>query len=145
MPGSTPISTSPSSGSLLVPAEWEKLFKNKKKKTVSLLPKENHWIWNRTWRNPHPETLVVVAAISVARTEAEAEAPILGPPDEKSQLVGKDPDAGKDWGQDETEDKIVGWHHWFNGPEFEQTPGDSEGQESLVCCSPWGHEESNTT
>ena len=100
MPGSTPISTSPSSGSLLVPAEWEKLFKNKKKKTVSLLPKENHWIWNRTRKNPHPATLVV-AAISVARTEAEAEAPILWPPDEKSQLIGKDSDAGKDLGQEE--------------------------------------------
>ena len=59
-----------------------------------------------------------------------------------SQLIGKDPDAGKYWGQEEkgaTEDEVVGWHHWFNGHEFEQTPGDSDRQESLVCCSSWGH------
>ena len=59
-----------------------------------------------------------------------------------SQFIGKDPDAGKDWGQEEkgmTEDEVVGWHHWFNGHEFEQTPGDSDRQESLVCCSSWGH------
>ena len=75
------------------------------------------------------------------RTDAEAEAPILGPPDMKSQLIGKDPDAGKDWGQEKgvTEDEMVGWHHLLNEHEFEQTPGDSEGQGSLVCCSPWDH------
>ena len=59
----------------------------------------------------------------------------------KSWLIGKDTDAGKDWGQEEkggTEDKMVGWHHWFNGHEFEQTPGDSEGQGSLACWSSWG-------
>ena len=71
-----------------------------------------------------------------------AEALILWPPDVKSWLIGKDPEAGKDWGQEEkgtTEDEIVGWHHWLNGHEFEQTLGDSKGQRSLVCCSPWGH------
>ena len=80
--------------------------------------------------------------IFIGRTDAEAEAPILWPPDVKSQLIRKDPTAGKDWGQEEkgvTEDKIVGWHHWLNEHEFEQTPGDSEGQGSLACCSPWGH------
>ena len=64
----------------------------------------------------------------IGRTEAEA--PILWPPDAKVWLTGKDPDAGKDWGQEEkgtTEDEIVGWHHWLNGQEFEQTPGDPEG------------------
>ena len=81
--------------------------------------------------------------IFIGRTaaEAEAEAPVLWPPDVKSQLIGKDPDPGKDWGQEEkgaTEDEMVGWHHRRNGHEFEQTPGDSEGQGSLVCCSPWG-------
>ena len=79
---------------------------------------------------------------------AEAEAPILWPPDVKSWLIEKDPDTGKDWRQKEkraTEDKMVGWYHWFSGYEFEQTSGDSEGQESLVCCSPWGHKESDTT
>ena len=63
-------------------------------------------------------------------------------------VIGKDPDAGKDWGQEEkgvTEDELVGWHHWLNGFEFEQTRGDSEGQGSLVCCSPWGSNESDTT
>ena len=62
-------------------------------------------------------------------------------------LNGKDPDAGKDWRQKEkgtTEDEIVGWHHQLNGHELEQTPGDSEGQGRLVCCSPWGHKESGT-
>ena len=65
--------------------------------------------------------------------------PILWPPDVKSQLTGKDPDAGKDWGQEEkgmTEDAMVGWHHQFNGHEFEQTLGYTEGQGSLACCSP---------
>ena len=69
------------------------------------------------------------------------EAPILWPPDVKSQLIGKYPNAGKDLGQEEkgaTEDEMVGWHHELNGHELEQTPGDSEGQGSLGCCSPWG-------
>ena len=76
--------------------------------------------------------------IFIGRTDAEAEAPILWPPDAKSWLIGIDPDAGKDWRQEEkvmTEDKMVGWHHQFNGHEFEQTPGDCEGQGSLACCS----------
>ena len=73
-------------------------------------------------------------------TDAEAETPILWPPDAKNWLIGKDPDAGKDWRQEEkgiTEDEMVGWHHWLDGHEFEQTPGVSDGQESLVYCSPW--------
>ena len=71
--------------------------------------------------------------ISTGRTDAETEAPILWPPDAKSQLTGKDPDAGKDWGQEEkgtTEDEMVRWHDWFNGHECEQTLGESEGQEA---------------
>ena len=66
----------------------------------------------------------------------------------KSQPTGKTLDAGKDWGQEEkgtTEDEMVGWHHWLNGYEFEQTLGESEGQGSLTCCSPWGHKELDTT
>ena len=73
--------------------------------------------------------------------EAEAEALILWPYDAKS-IIGKDPDAGKDWRQVEkeaTEDEMVEWHHWFNWHEFKQTPGDSERQESLVCRNSWGH------
>ena len=68
--------------------------------------------------------------ILTGRTDAEAEALILWSPDTKSQLTGKDPDAGKDWGQEEkrvTEDEMVGWHYWLSGHEFEQTPGDSKG------------------
>ena len=86
--------------------------------------------------------------IFIRWTDAEAEAPILLPPDVKSQLIGKDPDAGKDWRQKEkgmAENEMVRQHHWLNGHEFEQTLGHSEGQGSLVCCSPWGHEESDTT
>ena len=76
----------------------------------------------------------------IGRTDAEAETPILWPPDVKNWFTGKDPDAGKDWGQEEkgtTEDEMFGWHHWLNEHEFEQAPGDGEGQGSLACCSPW--------
>ena len=79
--------------------------------------------------------------IFTGRTEAEAESPILWPPDVRNWLTGKDSHAGKDWGQEEkegTQDEMVGWHHRLDGHELEQTPGDSEGQGSLVCCSPWG-------
>ena len=78
--------------------------------------------------------------IFIGRTDAEAEAPVLWPPDVKIQLIRKDPDAGKDWGQEEkqtTKDEMVERHHRLNGYEFEQTPRDSEGQGSLACCSPW--------
>ena len=77
----------------------------------------------------------------IGRTDAEAEVPIFWPPNEKNWLTGKDPDAGRDWGQEEkgmTEDEMVGWHHWLNGPEFEQALGVGDGQGGLVCCSPWG-------
>ena len=83
--------------------------------------------------------------IFIGRTDAEA--PILWPPDGKSWLIWKDPDAGKDWRQEKgmTEDEIVGWHHWLDGHEFEQALGGGDGQGSLVCCSPWGLKESNMT
>ena len=80
--------------------------------------------------------------ISTGRTDAEGEAPILRPWDSKSWLIGKDPDAGKDWSQKEkgaAEDETVGQHHWPNGHKFEQTLGDRGGQRSLVRCSPWGY------
>ena len=86
--------------------------------------------------------------IFIGRTDAEAEAPILWPSDGKSWLIGKDPDTGKDWGQEEkgaAEDKTIGWPHRLNRHEFEQTLGGGEGQESLVCCSPWVCKESDTT
>ena len=84
----------------------------------------------------------------IGGTDAEAEAPNLWPPDVRSRLIGKDPDAGKDWGQEKkgvTEDEMVGWYHWFNGHEFEQTLGDCEGQGSLACWNPWGRKESDMT
>ena len=84
--------------------------------------------------------------IFIGRTDAEAEAPILWPPNMKSWLPEKAPDAGKDWRQEEkgvTEDEMVGWHHWLDGHEFEQTSGDRQG--SLACCSPWGCKELDTT
>ena len=86
--------------------------------------------------------------IFIGRTDAEAETPILWPPDVKNWLTGKGPDAGKDWRQEEnwpTEDEMVDWHHWLDGHEFEQALGVGDGQESLACCSPWGHKESDTT
>ena len=86
--------------------------------------------------------------VSIGRTEAEAETLILWPPDVKNWLIGKDPDAGKDWGQEEkgmTEDEVVGWHHRLNGHEFEWTPGVGNGQGGLACCDSWGRKESDTT
>ena len=81
-------------------------------------------------------------------TDAKAETPILWPPNAKNWLIWKDPDAGKDWVQEEkkmTEDEMVGWHHQLSGHEFERAPGFGDGQESLVCCSPWGHKELDMT
>ena len=86
--------------------------------------------------------------IFIGRTGAEAETPILWPPDAKNWLIGKDPDAWKCWSQEEkevTEDEVVGWYHWLNGHDFEQILGDSKGQGSLACCSPWGQREWNMT
>ena len=86
--------------------------------------------------------------IFIGRTDAEAEAPVLWPPDVKNWLICKDPDAGKDWRQEErgmTEDEMFGCHHWLSGHEFEQAVGVGDEQESLVCCSPWGCKESVTT
>ena len=86
--------------------------------------------------------------IFIGRTDAEAEIPILWPPDAKNWFIGKDPDAGKDWRQEEkgtTEDAMVEWHHWISGHEFEQASGVGDGQGSLACCSPWGWKELDTT
>ena len=108
-------------------------------------------------------TRIHIHWIFIGRTDAEAEALILCPPEAKSfsfsiipskEIIGKDPDAGKDWGQEEkqgagagrmTEDNMVGWHHRLNGHEFKQTPGDGEGQGTLVCCSSCGCKESHLT
>ena len=86
--------------------------------------------------------------ILIGRTDAEAETPVLWPHDEKNWFSIKDPDAGKDWRQEEkgtTDDEMVGWRHWLDGLVFEQALGVGDGQGSLVCCSPWGRKESDTT
>ena len=82
------------------------------------------------------------------RTDAEAETPILWPPDAKNWFIWKDPDAGKDWRQEKkgtTEDEMIGWHHWLVGREFGWAPGVGDGQGGLACCDSWGRKESDTT
>ena len=83
--------------------------------------------------------------IFIGKTDAEAETPILWPPDAKNWLIGKDLEAGKDWGQKKgtTEDKMIGWHHRLNRHEFVQILGAGVGQGGLVCYRPWGHKESD--
>ena len=82
------------------------------------------------------------------RTDTKAESPIVWLPHAKSWLIGKDSDAGRDWGQEEkgtTEDEMAEWHHWLNGHEFRWTPGVGDGQGGLACCGSWGCKESDTT
>ena len=86
--------------------------------------------------------------VFIGRTDAEAETPIFWPPHAKSWLIGKESDAGRDWGQEEkgiTEDEMAGWHHRLDAHEFGWTPGVGDGQGGLVCCNSWGHKESDTT
>ena len=86
--------------------------------------------------------------VFIGRTDVEAKPPILWPPDAKSWLIEKDPDTGKDWGQEEmgmTEDKMVGWHHQLDGHGFGWTLGVGDGQGGLACCGSWGHKESDTS
>jgi len=85
--------------------------------------------------------------VFTGRTDAEAETPILWLPHAKSWLIGKDSDAGRDWGQEEkgtTEDEMAGWCHWLDGCESDWTPGVGDGQGGLMCCDSWGHKESDT-
>ena len=86
--------------------------------------------------------------VFIGRTDVEAETLILWPLHVKSWLIGKDPDAGRDWRQEEKqtiEDEMIGRHHWLNGHEFEWTPGVFDGQGGLACCSSWGRKESDMT
>ena len=113
------------------------------------------WCWGRLLRVPWTarrsnQSILVgnQSWIFTGRTDAEAETPVLWPPDAKNGLIGKDPYAGKDWWQDEkgpTENEMVGWHYWLNPHEFEQAPGVGDRQGNLACCSPWGHRESDMT
>ena len=107
------------------------------------------WCWRRLLRVPQTARKPVNPKgtqpwIFISRTETEDEAPILWLTDANSQFIGKDPDAEKDWRQEEkgtTEDEMIGWHHQPNGHEFEQGPGDGQGRGSLACCSAWGSKE----
>ena len=86
--------------------------------------------------------------VFIGRNDAKAETPVLWPPHEKSWLIGKDPDTGRDWGQEEkgtTEDEMAGWHHRIDGCEFEWTPGVGDEQGGLACWDSWGCKESDTT
>ena len=121
------------------------------------------WCWRRLLRVPwtarrsNQSILKEIKAVNckgnqswifIGRTDAEAETPILCPPDAKNWLLGKDSDAGKDWRQEKkgtTEDEMVGWHHQLDGHEFEEGPGVGDGQGSLACCSPWVCKEVDTT
>ena len=112
------------------------------------------WCWRRLLRVPWTARRSNQSILKDINPEYSLEGlmlkltTILKSPDVKSWLIEKDPDAGKDWGQEEkrvTEDEMVGWHHRFNRYEFEKTQGDSKGQGSLMCCSSWGHRESVTT
>ena len=103
------------------------------------------WCWRRLLRVSDCKEIQPVHPkgdqpwICIGRTDAEAETPILWPPHAKSWFIWKDPDAGKDWGQEEkgtTEDEMVGWHHRLNGHGFEQALGVDDGQGILACCSP---------
>jgi len=113
------------------------------------------WCWRRLLKSPldckeiqpvHPRG--DQSWVFTKRTDVKAETPILWPPDAKSWLIWKDPDAGKDWGWEEkgtTEDEMVGWHQWLNGHGFGWTLAVGDGQGGLVCCGPWGRKESDTT
>ena len=110
------------------------------------------WCWRRLLRLPWTTKEIIPDYpkgnqpwIFTGRTYAKTDSPILWPPDGKNWLIGKDPDVGRDWGQEEkgmTEDEMVGWDHWLNGHDFQHA---ADGQGSLACCGPWGRKESDTT
>ena len=110
---------------------WRRLVSPLDCKEIQLVPSKGDQSW-----------------VFIGRTDAEVETPILCPPHAKSWLIGKDPDAGRDWGQEEkgtTEDEVAGWHQQLYAYEFGWTPGVGGGQGGLVCCYSWGHKELDTT
>ena len=104
------------------------------------------WSWRRLLRVPWTARRLSQSVLKEISPEYSLEGLMLKP-DAKSWLIWKDPDAGKDWRQENgmTEDETVGWHHWLDGHEFEQAPGVSDGQGGLACCGPCGHKESDMT
>ena len=112
------------------------------------------WCWRRLLRVPWTKEIQPVhskgdqSLVFFGRNDAKAETPVLWPFHAKSWLIGKDSDAGRDWGQEEkgmTEDEMAEWHHQLDGCEFEWTSGVGDGQGGLACCDSWGHKESDTT
>ena len=111
------------------------------------------WCWRRLLRVPWTarksnQSILKEIWVFFGRNDAKAETLVLWPPHVKSWLIGKDFDAGRNWGQEKkgmTEDEMAGWHHWLDGREFEWTPGVGDRQGGLVCCYSWGHKESDTT
>ena len=113
------------------------------------------WCWRRllriTWASRISNQSIlkeISPKCSLEGLMLRLKTPILWPRDAKNWLIAKDPDAGKDWRQEEkgmTEDEMVEWHHWLNRYEFEQAPEVGDGQGSLACCNPWGHKELDTT
>ena len=113
------------------------------------------WCWRRLLRVPWTERRSnqsipkeISPGISFGRNDAKTETPVLWPPHAKSWLIGKYPDAGRHWGQEErgtTEDEMAGWHHWLYGRESGWTPGVGNGQGGLVCCDSWGRKEFDMT
>ena len=106
------------------------------------------WCLRRLLRVPWTARRSNQSWIFIGRTDAKAETPILWTPDVKNWLIGKDPDAGTDWRQEEkgmTEDEMVGWHHQLDWHGFGWTPGVGDGQGGLACCNSWGHKESDMT
>ena len=112
------------------------------------------WCWRRLLRVPWTARRSNQSILKEISSEyslegllLKLETPILWPPEAKNWLIWKDPDTGKDWRPEKgmTEDGVVGWHHWLDGHEFEQAPGVGDGQGSLVCCSPWGLKDLDTT
>ena len=110
------------------------------------------WCWKRLLRVPwtarRSNQSILKEWDFIGRNDAKGETPVLWPPDAKIWLIGKDPDAGRDWGQEEkgtTEDEMAGRHHWLNGRESEWTLGVGDGQGGLACCDSWGHKESYMT
>ena len=113
------------------------------------------WYWEKTFESPldskeiqpvHPKGYQ--SWVFIGKSDVETETPIIWPLNENSWLIGKDPNAGKDWGQEEkgmTEDEMVRWHHQLNGHGFGWTPGVGDRQGGLACCGSWCHKESDTT